>query len=394
MASKALRGVILPYAWHLARDPFKLLVFLLMFTAGLLRWFAGISLLDAIPIWSIIVLLLSCVLAEGFFYLELIPYEVARLARRLSTTPLESPLDLKGEFVLYLRTFRTDRRAAKFQFGDRDGKLPRDACTEEELLFLTMRRAYGEVVALGDPRERLPQLGARRLYVKSGGGRWKKTVEDLASRASLVLVQLKEGEYTEWELKHVAANKPLEQIALLVPRRTHELDFLQRTFGYFSASPNLAAVYREHVAALYESEIRRLRHGEPVRQTEYFSVVCFDRSNVAHRDSVMWDEKYDFASQNLVKALALQTLFRLNNHPSHGDVSMGLGSWECCARPLTKDHPGMYCTKTDTECSMQNREELRWRSIRGVGWGPDLCCPQCLRERRRGSSNCEISDST
>ncbi|WAP61121.1 hypothetical protein [Streptomyces sp. S465] len=357
----------------------------LLSLAVLILWsFSSLALVGRIPGWAFPAFASIFLVAQVIFRMSLPAYKLGRLARRMSTEIIDSPGDVKGEFVLYLRTFKTDGKSSKFQYVEHDEHRLFIAPTEEELLCLTMRRAFGEVVALGEKGESLPRLGARRLYAEDG--EWKDFVRDLASRASLVMIQLHEGKYTKWELCHVAKNVPIERIVLLISRRTHEQEFLQEAYGYFAASPNLAEAYEKHRAALHASQKGGRRRGDRPEQTEYFSVICFESSGIAHHTSVKWDTRFDSASQDLVKALALRTLFQVHGMPLTGEIRRGLGAVGCCRQPLTKEHSRLHCEKTDVECRMARGEELWWELRMGeAGWGPGKCCPQCLRERNRSS---------
>lgn len=310
------------------------------------------------------------------FRIELISYQFERLVRRLAATPLDSPSTVEGEFVLYLRTFRTDRRSSKFQYTNRDDLT---AYTEEELICLTMRRAYGEVVALGKPGERLPQVGARRLYASDAD--WRGWVTDLASRAALVMVQMNEGKHTEWELQYVARNLPRERVVLLVPRVRHQSDFLDKVFSFFATSPSLPGAYEKHITALEGDH--RPTDRETAKQTEYFSVICFDAAGVAFHDSVRWVKKRSAETQNLVEALALQTVFRLHNLPSWATLKYGAGAFECCHRHLVKPHSRLHCDRTDEQCS-ELRARRAWFNL-SYGYsagGIWACCPLCAKERQ------------
>jgi hypothetical protein len=59
--------------------------------------------------------------------------------------------------------------------------------TEEEQFARVFNR-IGPFIAIGDPREALPDLGAVRLYV--GNEAWKEKVEALLAHARLVVVRL------------------------------------------------------------------------------------------------------------------------------------------------------------------------------------------------------------
>lgn len=351
-------------------------VALLALTSLIIYPFTGVNMLSPPPDWLILSIAVLMIIV-GFLRVEWIAYELERLARRLEAVHLDSPSDVEGSFVLYLRTFGTDRKSARFQYSKYDLKEERIAYTEEELLCLTMERVYGQVVALGQPGEMLPQVGAKRMYASDE--QWRDWVAELASRASLVMIQVNEGKHTKWELEHAAKHLPRERVALLMPRKIHEYDFLQDIFVYFATSPSLTEAYNKHIAAVQKPQDHH--RGDTAEQGEYFSVICFDGAGVAFHDSVRWEKRRSAREQNLVTALALHTLFRLNHLPLWASLTRGLGNLACCRRPLTKPHSRMYCTRTDEQCLAESAKILLWNST-WPQFRVDSCCPGCLRERR------------
>ncbi|WP_406719069.1 hypothetical protein OHA53_34915 [Streptomyces althioticus] len=318
-------------------------------------------------------------IARGGAPVHLISYHVERTRRRAAAEIIDSPTDVKGDFTLYLRTFRTDRKSSKLQYSKHDKWRGGIAYTEEELLCSIMGRAFGKVVALGRCGETLPEVGASRMYATDE--RWKGWVADLASRARRVMIQLNEGEHTEWELRHVAKNVHRSQVVLLVPRKMHEPRFLEILFNSFSTSPSLLTAYAEHCVALQYSGSVARRQGT-AKQSEYFSIICFDGDGIAYRDTVKWAEK-PISEQNLVEALALNTVFRLSSMSRVIKLRRGLGRPDCCNRSLVKSHSRMYCKKSDEQC--QEATEEAWKlHCHSLGRFPlvDPCCPRCRSERK------------
>ena len=86
--------------------------------------------------------------------------------------------------------------------------------TEEEQYAMVLSR-IGPFVAIGDPRERLPDLGAARIYV--GDGNWREVVEALLDRARLVVLRLSSSEGLLWELRTVIARNDPGKLLLLIP---------------------------------------------------------------------------------------------------------------------------------------------------------------------------------
>ena len=112
--------------------------------------------------------------------------------------------------VVYLRSFADDEVLA-------DANIVRgfiQLTTEEEQYARVLNR-IGPFMAIGDPREGLPDLGATRIYV--GDGDWQQRVEALLDRARLVVLRLSATEGLLWELRSVIARNDPGKLLLLVP---------------------------------------------------------------------------------------------------------------------------------------------------------------------------------
>lgn len=112
--------------------------------------------------------------------------------------------------VVYLRSFAADRRVADAHMVDGFIQLS----TEEEQ-FAKVLHAFGPVVAIGDPREKLPTLGADRVYV--GNEAWQKKVLGLLSTAHLVLLRLSPTAGVQWELQQVVGQVDPSRFLLFLP---------------------------------------------------------------------------------------------------------------------------------------------------------------------------------
>ena len=78
-----------------------------------------------------------------------------------------------------------------------------------------MLNRMGPFVAIGDPREGLPDLGATRIYV--GDGDWRQRVEALLDGARLIVLRLSATEGLLWELRTVIARNDPSKLLVLVP---------------------------------------------------------------------------------------------------------------------------------------------------------------------------------
>ncbi len=113
--------------------------------------------------------------------------------------------------VVYLRSFAADSAGAGvvsswplLKFG---------YFTDEEQLAAVMNE-FGPFVAIGDPREALPDLGADRIYVREGD--WQKRVQALLKDACLVVLRAATTDNFWWEFQTVKAHVAAERVLLLV----------------------------------------------------------------------------------------------------------------------------------------------------------------------------------
>ncbi|NGY65328.1 hypothetical protein G7043_41185 [Lentzea sp. NEAU-D13] len=122
--------------------------------------------------------------------------------------------------VLYLRGFGDDRGAAVV---DVPRTLLHAALTvhsrEEELV--SALRAFGPVIAVGRPNERLPRLGAARFYLPQND--WKQGVRELMDQCQLIVLRLAPGEGLWWEVEQARTTQPPEKLVLLVPGDCQDL---------------------------------------------------------------------------------------------------------------------------------------------------------------------------
>ena len=136
--------------------------------------------------------------------------------------------------VLYFRSFDADsqivvapgRGAARARFLWYTASVS----PEQEMAFILGQ--VGPVVAIGKPGERLPELGAARVYVVDD--QWRGVVTTWMSEAALVVFRAGETEGLWWEIEEALARCPRRRIlivelgpseALLSFRRRFEATF-------------------------------------------------------------------------------------------------------------------------------------------------------------------------
>jgi hypothetical protein len=100
--------------------------------------------------------------------------------------------------VLYLRAFRSDSSTAKYIFSSTLSLWGGGLATEEEQLADVLR-PFGDLVAIGQPGERLPTPGAARIYASDE--EWKEVVKRQMRAARLVVIRAGVGENLLWELE-------------------------------------------------------------------------------------------------------------------------------------------------------------------------------------------------
>lgn len=107
--------------------------------------------------------------------------------------------------ILYLRSFQDDDKFRKRRWWNwlflwlnpLATLLPRSS--EEEQLTQQLQKR-GPVVAIGDPGEELPKLGAHRMYVSHDA--WQQRVLEFLERSQLVVLRIGLTEGILWELKN------------------------------------------------------------------------------------------------------------------------------------------------------------------------------------------------
>jgi hypothetical protein len=110
--------------------------------------------------------------------------------------------------ILYLRPFRFD---GTLTHQERPWKMK---STYEEHLAQALGK-FGPFVAIGQPGEGLPELGADRLYVD--GDRWQQEVRGLMARAAAVILTAGDSWGLQWELHEAVATVRPERLLIFLP---------------------------------------------------------------------------------------------------------------------------------------------------------------------------------
>jgi TM2 domain-containing membrane protein YozV len=118
--------------------------------------------------------------------------------------------------VVYLRSFGVDNQFLVTSSG-RGARLKShlnyaaSVSPEQEMAFILER--IGPVVAIGKPGERLPELGAARLYV--GDDEWRDVVGNFINDAALVVIRAGETANLWWETREALTRRSPERVIIL-----------------------------------------------------------------------------------------------------------------------------------------------------------------------------------
>jgi hypothetical protein len=129
------------------------------------------------------------------------------------------PPDLSGH-VLYLRPFRTEGRVLFRLPNDQaefNGQGPRRWVALDEFLVRGAGQRLGQVVALGNPAEFVPQGGATRVYLSDAT--WTEELARLADRARIIVIEPGRTESMQWELQYIARQGLQTKLFILTPPR-------------------------------------------------------------------------------------------------------------------------------------------------------------------------------
>jgi hypothetical protein len=169
-----------------------------------------------LPLWLRLLIMLSILTTGGLLYGYSRP--LLRRGKQHCSRTITSFDQLTGvRYVLYLRPFTLDPKLASPP-PDAPGWLFRSpfelpGLTAEQFLIRQFVH-LGRVVAIGQPGERLPLLGAERGYVPVND--WQDTVSEMIRGAHVVLVSAAPGPGTVWEFVEALRTVSPTRLVLLV----------------------------------------------------------------------------------------------------------------------------------------------------------------------------------
>ncbi len=119
--------------------------------------------------------------------------------------------------VLYLRSFKDDPVGAAVPESPYGAAFALIATEEQQIAEVFSE--IGPVIAIGKPGERLPELGAARLYVPHD--QWQDKVSQLMSQSRLVLYRASDTQGFHWEVEHGGQRLSPEKIVFLIPAQSN-----------------------------------------------------------------------------------------------------------------------------------------------------------------------------
>ena len=155
-----------------------------------------------------------------------------RVGRRLNLRRRNEVILRDKPPVLLLRSFTDD--VAGIPSNMLIARLFRRRKRLEEMIGEQLTTA-GPFVAIGRPGERLPQLGASRLYV--GDSEWQTVVQSYIARSDLIILIAGKTHWVQWELANVLGQGRIAGLLIVFPRIT-EADRNERW-------QNLAPAFRD-----------------------------------------------------------------------------------------------------------------------------------------------------
>ncbi|MEU6225485.1 hypothetical protein [Streptomyces sp. NPDC047042] len=176
-----------------------------------------------------------------------------RRGRRHSVPVLRTMADAKhSPYVLYLRPFTSDVMGATMphafsRFQRVGGSLVNTSTRTVEEQISRSFGSLARVIAVGQPDETLPLLGAARLYLPLND--WQPTVASLIDDARLVLLAAGTSEGTLWELRQCLRRRAPQTLLISIYTDESEYD-----------------AFREKAEAIFRQEADCLRRGSDADQ--------------------------------------------------------------------------------------------------------------------------------
>jgi hypothetical protein len=153
--------------------------------------------------------------------------------------------------VLLLRSFADD--ADRIPSSRLIQRLFRRRKRLEETIADELAKA-APFVAIGKPGERLPQIGASRIYVSDSD--WQQVVTSYIERANLIIVIAGKTHWVQWELANVLTQGLISRLLIIFPRideadRLARWSNLRTAFDSTDFAPAAARLDIAHALAIF-----------------------------------------------------------------------------------------------------------------------------------------------
>jgi hypothetical protein len=146
---------------------------------------------------------------------------LSRVADRRATRLYQNVREWDGRApIVFLRAFDQDKARLRATGGDPFARWPAGVGRPRTLDEILLEHAspYGPVIAIGDPRDPTPPLGAARVFVSDEDAGWQDVVRGLAAASKAVVMCPNHGEGVQWELDLIAqAGGRLQTVFLASP---------------------------------------------------------------------------------------------------------------------------------------------------------------------------------
>jgi hypothetical protein len=140
---------------------------------------------------------------------------LTRLALHVAIIPYEElQLEDTREPVLLLRSFRDDGLYVKSTVDSKTLFQSRPARLRLEEIIADEMKSLGPTVALSDPLQHRPRLGANRIRAKDG---WRTTVEELFGKSRLIIMVASSTASLQWEFRRIIELGYFNKLYIMMP---------------------------------------------------------------------------------------------------------------------------------------------------------------------------------
>lgn len=146
--------------------------------------------------------------------------------KNLELIEYDELLNSSDEFFLYLRSFEDDGESRSLPTSMFTLAL-KDFMTYEEEIAKIFKGS--NLIAVGKPNEKVPQLGAKRIYISDET--WKEKVSTLADQAKIIIIKPSFSDGLDWEI-NLLMKKKLMSKTIFYLHFKNEDDSIAQKFYY------------------------------------------------------------------------------------------------------------------------------------------------------------------